>query len=154
MGLFFVVSCKGSVPSTRYVCYWAGTATLPKLPSCMKTTTSPQNAYRPASLAIISHMKLCFTNSFKAKARILSNLYSRVQHWPHFNFTVHHTKYFPTIKIWLGRKCAMGCWHHGKFGKYVDRMDLLKHFQTLSLSFYRTFLAIPPKQFCKKQENP
>ena len=46
-----------------------------------------------------------------------------------------------------------GCWHLGKFGKYVDRMDLVKHFQTLSLSFYRTFLAIPQNHSVKNKKT-
>ena len=48
------------------------------------------------------HMKHFFTNSFSLNAHILSKLYRRVQHQPHFNLTIHHTKYFPTqIKNWL-----------------------------------------------------
>ena len=29
-------------------------------------------------------------------ARILPKIYDRVQHQPHFNLIIHHTKYFPT----------------------------------------------------------
>ena len=39
-------------------------------------------------------MKLCFTNSFMAKAHILPELYSRLHRRRNFNLIVHRTKYF------------------------------------------------------------